>query len=93
MVLLELTVMGLLTYYAISLLVVGVKVLFADPANYERNRARLKGVAATIFGDMNVAPNHGRDDVTACGMAVNRNGLVEPRGRLSDEAIDSIRPN
>jgi hypothetical protein len=85
---------AVVVFYGLSFIIVGLKVLFADTAAYEQNRARVKGVWASMCGDLNVAPNHGRDARVAAGMAVDRRTRkVIPRGRLSDEAIDSIRPS
>ena len=89
MELFKLITMGILTYYALSLFIVAVKILFADSSNYERNRIRLKNISATIFGD---ATKHSRDGIMSCGMAADTTGLIVRRSRLTDEAIDSIRP-
>jgi len=86
--------LGVATFFGIVTIIVGIKIFFADRAAYERNRARSVGPIRTFWGDMPLQHGWDRDgDIINVGMAYDAGKKkVVPRGRLSDEAIDSIHP-
>lgn len=77
---------------AINSLAVGVKILFSDSNEYNRNRRKTGSWRNPLRGTVTTCcEGSGRDHNIAAGLAVDMktNTWVE-QGKLSDEAIDAI---
>lgn len=79
-------------FVAITTFAIGVKVLFSDTTEYNRNRRKTGNWKNPWRGTLSTCcEGNGRDHNVSAGLAVDlkANKWVE-QGRLSDEAIDAI---
>lgn len=79
------------TALGLSLITLGLKLLFGNKSEYDRNRIRTKTLRTAIKGEISVTYEHGRDHRVASGFAINRRKKTfQSQGKLSEEAIDGV---
>ncbi len=80
---------GVITVTSIA---VGLKILFSDTNEYNRNKRKTGSWLNPIMGTVRTSPEGiGRDHSISAGLAVNvRTDTWVEQGKLSDEAIDAI---
>lgn len=75
---------------AITSIAVGLKIIFSDTNEYNRNRRKTGSWRNPLRGTVNTCcEGNGRDHSISAGLAVKNNTWIE-QGKLSDEAIDAI---
>ena len=86
---------------ALSFLYVGIRLLQANPAVYERNRQRCTSMGNVFLGKMPTIRNGVRDPGTTSGLTIVRKLIFidgkrvemrqwEPRGRLSRDSVEAL---
>lgn len=84
------TVLGL-SFVSIVLFVGGVKVIFANKANYRLNQQATGGIVNALKGNIPTFKDGRRSHKVCAGLVYNvrKRKLIE-QGTLSDEAINSV---
>ena len=77
-------------FSAMTLLILGIRILGASRAEYEQNNARSGTPLDVLKGMVRTKRDGVRDSRVRCGLAVNRYQQWEEQGALSEEAIDGV---
>jgi len=83
-------VLGVGGFVAITLVMLGLRILFADNADYSRNKERSGGLLGPLVGRIPTRFNGSRDFRVKAGLAINRKNQWVEQGALSEEAIDTV---